>query len=328
MTSLYSYTPADLDQAFARLSESLFNKARDAECVDCEPSPKILIVAGAQGSGKTFLLENKLLPSGRYEHYVRLYLPAFRELHPQYSQMKKHGVLHAYEHTERFVWALGAKVSGYALANRYNIIMETALDSPKFAEFPPVAVKAGYQFEVHMIACQKEFSHWATLDRIVKSIEQNELERFLPLSKIEASQVNARAILDSFENACTQVQGSEITLYHRGFETDLESRVLCHSQCDAYSELTPRTNYGGRPFSTLAHLNPSFEIRRTAQQNAPCSFLQYAQVVHSGMVETQVREDMVKFCCKTLGRAQQLMPKVPNDVFRELSLYVLKYIFP
>ena len=72
----------------------------------------------------TFLLENKLLPSGRYEHYVRLYLPAFRELHPQYSQMKKHGVLHAYEHTERFVWELGAKVSGYALANRYNIIIE------------------------------------------------------------------------------------------------------------------------------------------------------------------------------------------------------------
>lgn len=326
--TLYPFTDADVDAAFATLDHTLFDVPRDAECITCVPSPKILIVAGAQGSGKTYLLENTLLPSGRYDNYVRLYLPAFRELHPHYQAMKAHGTLHVYEHTEGFVWALGKRVFGHAFEQRFNIIMETALDNPAFAEFPPAAVAAGYQFEVHMIACQKEFSHWATLDRGIKSLEKDQFERFLPLSKIETSQFNARAILDAFENACTQVRGSEITLYHRGIETDLESRALCHSQCVTTSELSPQTDYQGQAFVSLPLLNPSFEIRRNVRANAPCSYLQYAQVVHGGMVQPWVREQMVRFCCQTLARAQAQMPKVPAEVFRELSLYVLKYVYP
>ncbi|WP_449430052.1 zeta toxin family protein [Pseudomonas putida] len=328
MTTLYPYTEADVEVAFATLSASLFDKARDAEGPDSDPSPKILIVAGAQGSGKTYLLEHKLLPSERYRNYVRLYLPAFRELHPHYAQMSGQGVLHVYQHTEAFIWALGAKVFGHAFANRYNIIMETALDDVKFAEFPPAAVVAGYRFEVHMIACQKEFSHWATLDRGVKSVASGELERFLPLSKIEASQGNARAILDAFENACTQVPGSEITLYQRGFETELESKALCHSKCATYAELTPQADYDGQPFVRAPQLNPFFEIRRSPQANFPCSYLQYSQVVHAGMIDEQVRQEMVKACCKTLGRAREVLPLIPPQVFRELSLYVLKYVYP
>lgn len=328
MTSLYPYNDADLDQAFAMLSESLFDKRRDADCATCEPGPKMLIVAGAQGSGKTYLLENTLLPSGRYSNYVRLYLPSFRELHPHYAQMKEHGVLHVYEHTEAFIWALGRKVFEYAFSNRYNIIMESALDSPAFAEFPPVAVEKGYQFDVHMIACQKEFSHWATLDRGVRGLERNELERFLTLSAIEASQLNAKSILDAFENACTQVPGSQITLYHRGIETGMDSKPLCHSHCDAPAQLTPQADYDGQPFVQLQEINPLFRILRSAQADYPCSYLQYAQVVHAGMTDPHVRQEMVKFSCKTLERAQSLIPRVPEDVFRALSLYILKYIYP
>lgn len=328
MTDAYPYTQADVDKAFTELSEWLFDTTRDADCITCEPGPKILIVAGAQGSGKTYLLENTLLPSGRYDNYVRLYLPSFRELHPHYAQMKDKGVLHVYDHTEAFVWALGDKVFAHAFANRYNIIMETALDSPEFAKFPPAAVERGYQFDVHLIACQKEFSHWATLDRGVKSIEKGELERFLPLSKIEASQLNARAILDAFEDACIQVPGSRITLYHRGLQTDMDSVPLCHSRCDAPLRLTPEADPEGRPFARLPDVNAFFSIVRNPQANFPCAYLQYAQVVHAGMINPEVREKMVQASCKTLNRAQALLPDVPSEVFRELSLYVLKYIYP
>lgn len=327
MSALYPFTPADVDQAFTTLSQTLFDKARDADCDNCDPAPKLLIVAGAQGSGKTYLLENTLLPSGRYENYVRLYITAFRELHPQYSQMIEHGILHTYEHTEQFIWALGDKVFEHAFANRYNIIMETALDNPRFADFPPAAVDAGYQFEIHMIACRKEFSHWATLDRGIKSLEKGELERFVPLSKIETSDFNAKAILDAFENACAQVPGSEITLYHRGIETEMQSKALCHSQCVTSAELVPQSDYQGQPFVTLPELNPSFLIVRNARANAPCSYLQYAQVANAGMVDPNTRQRMVQLCCKTLDRAQQQMPKTPADAFRELSLYVLKYAY-
>ncbi|MFS0827535.1 zeta toxin family protein [Pseudomonas phoenicis] len=328
MSTLYSFTEADLQHAFETLSETLFDKTRNAQCETCPPSPTMLIVAGAQGSGKTYLLENTLLPSNRYASFVRLYLPAYRELHPQYAQMQAHGTLHVYEHTEVFVWALGERIFTHAFEQRFDIIMETALDSPKFAEFPPVAVEQGYRFEVHMIACQKEFSHWASLDRGIKSLGKGELERFLSLSTIERSQLNARSILDAFENACAQAPGSQITLYHRGFETQLESRPLCHSECLVASELQPRLDYRGQAFLQLPALNPSFEIRRNAEADAPCSYGQYAQVVHAGLIEPDIRAAMVRACCASLDRAAALAEVMPQTTFDALCLYVLKYVKP
>jgi len=328
MSTLYPFTDADLDEAFGSLEATLFDKKRDAQSPDSNPSPSILIVAGAQGSGKTYLLDNTLLSSGHYDHYVRLYLPMFRELHPHYATMQEHGTLHVYEHTESFIWGLCGKVFAHAFGNRYNIIMECALDDPGFASFPAQAVAAGYRFNVHLIACQKEFSHWATLDRGVRSIAANEIERFMSLSAIEGSQANARVILDAFENACTQVPNSEITLYRRGIETGMDSKVLCHSRCEAVDNLAPQPDFQGQPFVTAAHLNPSFQIRRSLEANAPCSYPQYSQVVHAGMLDAQTRQQMVRLCCKTLDRAQQEMTRLPTTVFRELSSYVLKYIYP
>ncbi|EKT4482304.1 zeta toxin family protein [Pseudomonas putida] len=328
MTTLYPYTPADVDKVFASHEPTWFDKKRYASGLDSNPNPSILIVAGAQGSGKTYLLDNHLLPSGRYDDFVRLYLPSFRKLHPHYAAMQEKGVLHVYEHTESFIWALCDKVFKHAFNNQYNIIMECALDDLGFADFPTQAVEAGYRFEVHLIACQKEFSHWATLDRGIKSIAANEPERFMPLSVIEGSQANARAILDAFENACIKVQDSEITLYRRGIETGMDSQVLCSSRCEAVDSLTPQPDFKGKPFFTAAQLNPSFEIRRTPAANAPCSYPQYSQVVHTGMLEEDTRQEMVRLCCKTLDRAQTEMARVPADVFHQLSMYVLKYIYP
>lgn len=329
MTSQYPFSDDDVQKAFDQLSVTLFDVQRDFDPDGHQlPSPKILIVAGAQGSGKTFLLEKTLLPSGAYENYVRLYLPAFRELHPSYAQMQAQGVLHVYEHTEKFIWALGEKVFAYAFANKYNIIMESALDNIEFARFPPAATAAGYRFEVHMIACQKELSHWATLDRVVKSIATSELERVVSLTQIEEAQFNAKAILDAFENACTQVPGSEITLYQRDLPTNMERQVLCHSTCDSYAELTPQADFKGQPFAQVPHLGVKFGILRNAQANSPCAYLQYAQVVHAGLISEAVRQKMVQKCCATLAKAHPLMPAIPAEVFRALSMYVLKYVHP
>jgi len=320
----YTFTEDDLQTAFNHLDDTLFSKIRHMGSTG-HPEPRMLIVAGAQGSGKTHLLDHELLPSGRYASYIPLYLPAFRELHPQYAEMLEHGPLHAYEHTEAFIWALGGRVFEHAFAGRYNIIMETALDDPQFADFPPAAVAAGYVFEVHLIACQKEFGHWSTLHRAVKSVANNQLERFVPLSRIEASQANAKAILDAFEEACTKTSGSEITLYRRGFDNDRNRAVLCHSKCVTPLELTPQPDYRGEGFVTGA-FNRSVHIDRTPTRNAPCSYPQYSEVVHAGMIEAHTRRAMVNACCETLSQAQKIDTKVPRDTFRELCMYVLKYV--
>ncbi|MFK2913526.1 zeta toxin family protein [Pseudomonas sp. 3HC3] len=326
MSSLYPFTDTDLHLAFRKVVDTLFDKKRDY--VDGVLKPKMLIIAGAQGSGKTYLLENTLLKSGRYDNYVRLYETHFRELHPHYRAMEDKGVLHVYEHTESFIWRLGAMICTYAMENKYNIIMETALDSPHFADFPPEAARQGYQSEVHLIACQKEFSHWSTLDRVVNSVGNHEIERVVSLTQIEEAQINGRSIIDAFENACIEVPGSEIVIYRRGLETAKNSLPVCHSTCPEKGLLVPQQTYQGRAFFRGADLKIDFKVQRSPQADFPCSYIQYAQVVHAGLLGSEHRRAMAELNCKTLGQAQKLMSQLPVDVYRELCLYVLKYAKP
>ena len=206
--------------------------------------------------------------------------------------------------------------------------METALDDAAFADVPALAQQAGYQLELHLIACQKEFGHWNTLERGVKSVAQDQLERFVSLSKIEASQANAARIIDAFEAACLVSPGSQISLYQRGMETDRESRLLCRSVCSPALQLVPQAAEAGEAYFQPPHIEGLFEIRRASLDQMPSTYPQFFQLVHTGMVDDQVRSNMLKACCVTLGKAQALSERIPADVFRELSLYVLKYLHP
>ncbi|WP_264310477.1 zeta toxin family protein [Pseudomonas putida] len=325
MTETYSFTDRDVHAAFSSLTQELFDNKERNYVGDGVFKPQMLIVAGAQGAGKTFLLENVLLKDGKYANYVRLYKPHYRELHPHYERMKDKGVLHVYDNTERFIWRLGEMICTYAMDNHYSLIMETALDNLGFAAFPPEAAKKGYQAEVHLIACQKEFSHWSTLDRAVTSVADEQLERVVSLTQIEEAQINARSIIDAFENACTQVLNSEIVIYQRGLETDKSSRPVCYSVCTEKGVLTPQGDYKGTPFFKAPHLKVDFKVLRSPASDFPCSYIQYAQVVHAGLLGTVHRRAMAELNCKTLGLAHSLMTKLPVDVYRELCLYVLKY---
>ncbi|WP_315975335.1 zeta toxin family protein [Pseudomonas sp. 6D_7.1_Bac1] len=82
----YSHTDEQVNAAFSEISASLF----EGKVINAT-NPKMLVVAGIQGSGKTWLLEESLLKTGRYSNYIRLHLPEFRKKHPQYSQMEAHG---------------------------------------------------------------------------------------------------------------------------------------------------------------------------------------------------------------------------------------------
>ncbi|AZL72123.1 zeta toxin family protein [Pseudomonas oryziphila] len=327
MFQRHTFTAEDVAAAFETLEPLLFSRKRRTDAQG-NPAPKMLVVAGAEGSGKTYLLNNSLLASRRYDDYVSLYDPAYRKLHPQYEQMKAGGGRYVYAHTEQFIWQLGGKLFEHALANHYDIIMETALDDAAFADVPALALQAGYQLELHLIACQKEFGHWNTLERGVKSVAEDQLERFVSLSKIEVSQANAARIIDAFEAACMVSPGSQISLYQRGMETDRESRLLCRSVCSTALQLVPQAAGADEAYFQPPHIEGRFEIRRTSLDQVPSTYPQYFQLVHTGMVDDQVRSNMLKACCATLGKAQALSERIPADVFRELSLYVLKYLHP
>ncbi|MCS3840730.1 hypothetical protein HNR03_005358 [Pseudomonas sp. JAI111] len=297
VTPSYTYTPEQVTAAFNEIKATLFRG------ITAEQTPKILVVAGLQGSGKTFLLEKHLLPSKRYEKYVRLYLPEYRQKHPQYAEMIKLGVLHAYEHTQAFVEEVSEKIFTEAFTLKYNIIMECAFGRIGFATFPPLATAAGYQFETHIVGCTQEFAHVSSIKRALKSLENRELERFVSYADLDASMSLAQAIILAFEVASKAVDGSQITLYERGpgaLKERLQRAHFTYSKADIPAP-TPST--------------------------APTPNSTYGNIINNHVCTHRERDEMVKDCHLALLKAQTYAQFVPDVVYNDLYAYIVKYVY-
>jgi hypothetical protein len=295
----YAYTPEQVTAAFTEITATLFTD------ITAETTPKMLVVAGLQGSGKTYLLEKNLLPSERYDNYVRLYLPDYRKKHPQYDEMIKLGVLHAYEHTEAFVREVCAKIFAEAFRLKYNIIMECAFDSIDFAAFPPMATTAGYQFETHIVGCTQVFAHVSSIKRALKSLEKKEMERFVTVAKLDASMSNAQAIILALETAAKAVSGSQITLYERGVGA-LKERTL-----RAQSTYTKADN----GTLTIAGTGTSY------------SYSAYGDIINNHIYTMSDRDEMIRECHLALLKSQTYAEHVPDFVYNDLYAYIVKYVY-
>jgi hypothetical protein len=294
----YTYTPEQVTAAFNEIKTTLFRG------VTAEATPKILVVAGLQGSGKTYLLEKNLLPSKRYDNYVRLYLPDYRKKHPQYAEMIKLGVLHAYEHTEAFVRDVSTKIFTQAFTGKFNIIMECAFDSVDFAAFPPLATAAGYQFETHIVGCTREFAYVSSIKRALKSLEDQEMERFLTVSKLNAGMSNAQATILAFETAAKAVSGSQMIVYERGFGV-LNERTL-----RAQSTYTKAADGSVSRTTTMRH----FE------------YIVYSRIIDNHVFAVDGNQEIVKECHLALLRTAAHASYVPNFVYNDLYAYIDKYV--
>ncbi|MGV8890253.1 MAG: zeta toxin family protein [Pseudomonas sp.] len=294
----YTYTPEQVTAAFDEINSTLFFG------LAAETIPKMLVVAGLQGSGKTYLLEKNLLPSKRYDNYVRLYLPDYRKKHPQYSEMIKLGVLHAYEHTEAFVREVSAKIFTQAFTGKYNIIMECAFDSIDFAAFPPTATAQGYQFETHIVGCTQAFAHVSSIKRALKSLENQEMERFLTVSKLNASMVYAQSIILAFETAAKAVSGSQITVYERGFGV-LNERAM-------------------RAQSTYTKAADGSVITTTTMR--PFEYIVYSRITDNHVFAVNGHYEIVKECHLALLKAGTHASYVPAFVYNDLYTYIAKYV--
>jgi hypothetical protein len=295
VTPQYAYTPEQVTAAFNEIKATLFRG------ITAQAIPKVLIVAGLQGSGKTYLLEKTLLPSKRYEQYVRLYLPEYRQKHPQYAEMIKRGVLHAYKHTEAFVREVSTKIFTEAFTLKYNIIMECAFDSLDFATFPPLATAAGYQFETHIVGCNQAFAHLSSIKRALNSLENRELERFVTCTALQASMSNAQAIILAFETASKAVSGSQITVYERGL-----------------GGLKERVSRFQKTYATIAN--------EVIPPEAPTACSAYACIISNHIYTMRERDEMLKECHLALLKTQAHPTLVPDFVYNDLHAYIVKYV--
>ena len=293
----YGYSADDVTKAFDEIFPTLFAG------ITAETIPKLLITAGVEGSGKTYLLEKSLLPSGNYGNYIRLYLPEYRKKHPHYADMIKLGVLHAYEHSEAFTRELGSKIFANALTHKYNIIMECAFDDIGFAglaKFVP-----GYQLEVHVVGCNHAFAHISSIKRAFSSLEKQELERFVSYSRVESSISNAPAVLVAFEFLAKEVSGSQIFLYERGLGK-LNDRVL-------------------RAHSTYT-LDATGKLAEVSKLQA-YAYSAYDKILRNTVYSMEERDEMVKECHLQLLRTSAHAEHVPDFVYNDLYSYITKYVY-
>jgi hypothetical protein len=293
----YTYSPADVTRAFEEITSTLFAGK------SIETPPKLLVTAGLQGSGKTYLLEKSLLPSGLYANYVRLYLPEYRKKHPQYVDMIKEGVLHAYAHTENFVRELSGKIFIETLTRQYNLIMECAFDDIGFSNLSTIA--PGYRLEAHIVGCNQAFAHVSSIKRALKSLENKELERFVSFSALTASMANAQTILLAFEAIAKVQSGSQILLYERGLGELKERTLRAHSNYikDAAGRLSVSE-------STKAY-----------------TYSEYRTIIDNHVYTVAERDEMVKECHLALLKTGTHAKQVPDFVYNDLYTYIEKYVY-
>lgn len=320
MTGKFSYTQQDVKNAFLGLQKKLFDER--VAVSDEESSPKMLVVAGIEGAGKTHLL-NELLDTCRYSNYVPLYEPHFRTLHPQYQEIVKNGVGFAYNKTDQFVRDLGGMIFEKALREKYSIIMEVGLETYEFAEFQKGEHASRYQYEVHVIACKKDFAHVSTISRALDSAKNNKLERFVSLRELDAGMANAKAVLTAFEEACSKVKGSEIALYERSFGTDKNSKMICRSLCVDTGELVPQAVVIGGVSLPAASNKVSIEYKGGAA--VASVYKAFADIADGAIFYRFGREKMVFECHSILSGVLEVDHKFAEPAVNGLYSYILKY---
>jgi len=296
-TTAYTYTAADINTAFNKISATLF-AGKTAETI-----PRMLMTAGVQASGKTYLLEKSLLTSGRYDNYVRLYKPEYREEHPQYRQMVELGKLHAYEYTEAFVRAVCARIFEEAFRRKLDIILECAFDSIDFAALPMAAATNGYQLEIHIVACGHAFAFLSNVKRGLRSLEKSELERFVRSSDLKTSLNNSHAVIFQLESAAKTVEGSQIFLYERGLGVLKERALRGHSTCKRNTQGT-------------------LELTSTGQGYDYASYESIASNTINSLAE---RDEMIKECHLALQKTAQYADQIPAFVYNALYSRIIKY---
>lgn len=319
----YTYTPKELEEVYTGLEKTLFAVRRDIGD-DGNPAPKILVVAGVQGSGKTYMLNNTLLKGGHYGNYVQLYQESFRELHPRYEEFAGQDVISRYKNTEGFIWELCNRIFKHAHENRFNIIMETALDSKAFASVISGPELSTYQFDVHLIGCKKDFVHLSTIHRTLGALENGTLERFVDIATIETSIENAEVILNAFETACMRVSGSTITMYERGFGALKNRRKLCSSRCERIDTLTPHA-FTDEDGTTRTVKEQTHRIERSDQLPLPCSFASFIALVEAPVSGALERTQAWQEAYSALSRMRPFWKQIPTRLAETLWGYIKKY---
>jgi predicted ABC-type ATPase len=133
--------------------------------------PVVVFVAGQTGAGKTsvtHLVESVLARRGGA---VNINLDTYKPHHPRYQRLVENDdtTAGAYTSIDGHKWM--EKAEAYAIQQRYDVVMESAMRDPRDFEEPARRFRAaGYRVEVVIVAVPESLSRLGALDRYLQQI--------------------------------------------------------------------------------------------------------------------------------------------------------------
>ncbi|MFE0453075.1 zeta toxin family protein [Streptomyces sp. NPDC058914] len=137
-----------------------------------QDQPLAIIVSGQTGAGKTSIttLATQAL-AGRGEA-VNINLDTYKPYHPKFGELMRADdtTAGAYTSIDGHKWMEAAEA--YAIANRFDIVLESAMRDPRDFEEPAARLRAGgYRVEVPVVAVHESMSRLGALDRYLQQVE-------------------------------------------------------------------------------------------------------------------------------------------------------------
>lgn len=142
--------------------------------------PVVVFVAGQTGAGKTSVTALAAAALARRGTAVNINLDTYKPYHPRYDQLvaENDATAGAYTSIDGHKWM--EKAEAYAIEQRFDVVMESAMREPRDFEEPARRFRAaGYQVEVLIVAVHESQSRLGALDRYVQQVNDFGRGRFI-----------------------------------------------------------------------------------------------------------------------------------------------------
>ncbi|MFY1651812.1 zeta toxin family protein [Solwaraspora sp. WMMB762] len=153
-----------------------------------QEQPVVVFVGGQTGAGKTAItnmIKNALATRGEY---INVNMDYYNPHHPAMERLQAadETTASAYVRPDGDVW--WDKAQNYAIANRNDVVLETAMRTP--AEFESIAAKfkaAGYRVETAIVAVPEASSRLGVLDRYWSEFTERGVGRYVEQASHDAT---------------------------------------------------------------------------------------------------------------------------------------------
>ncbi|MEV6179956.1 zeta toxin family protein [Streptomyces sp. NPDC052015] len=137
-----------------------------------QEQPIAIIVSGQTGAGKTSITTLATQALAGRGQAVNINLDTYKPYHPKFDELMRADdtTAGAYTSIDGHKWMEAAEA--YAIANRFDIVLESAMRDPRDFEEPATRLRAsGYRVEVPVVAVHESMSRLGALDRYLQQVE-------------------------------------------------------------------------------------------------------------------------------------------------------------